>query len=122
MELSNIELLGERVLLQLDEHPDHSITPGGVIQPKWVNVESDGGKPKVKPSNQKHVSSATVLLISSQAAEKISLVPGDKVYVNQAAVSQSYHFLISRNNLVDEFDGVIAVPPQLIEAKIIPNV
>lgn len=118
MELSNIQLFGDRILLQLDEHPDHTVTPGGVIQPKFVNIESDGGRPKVKASNQKYVSSATVLLISPLASEKIQLSPGDKVYVNQAAVSQSYHFLISRNNLVDEFDGVIAVPHALIEAKI----
>lgn len=118
MELSNIELLGERVLLQLDEHPEHTVTPGGVIQPKWINIESDGGKPKVKPSNQKRIASGVVLMISPLAKEKIDLNPGDKVYVNQAAVSQSYHFSISRNNLVADFDGIIAIPPQLIEAKI----
>lgn len=118
MELSNITLLGDRILIQLDEHPDHTVTPSGIIQPKWVNIESDGGKPKVKPSNQKHIASGTILKMSLLAAEKVPLVPGDRVYVSPAAVSQSYHFLISRNNLVDDFDGVIAVPHPLIEAKI----
>lgn len=119
MNLSNISLLGDRVLIQLDEHPEHTVTAVGVVVPKFISIETDGGKPKQKPSNQKYISSGTVIAISHLASEKLPIAVGDKVYVNPQAVSQNYHFLISRNNLVDDFDGVISLPHALIEAKII---
>lgn len=116
---SNILLLGDRVLVQLDEIKDFTTTPEGIKIPKFVNVESDGGRPKARILNQKHIPIGTVIAISDFAKEKSSLQVGDRVLVNPKTVSQDYHFLLNREDLVQAFDGVISVPYVLIEAKII---
>lgn len=116
-------LLGNRILVQLDPHPDHTTLTSGVIVPDFRNVESDGGRPMAKASNKKHTSTGTVLNLSSTAQklaaeDSNTLQVGDKVLVAESAVSQQYHFALNRENLVRDFDGLISIPYQLIEAKI----
>lgn len=116
----NIELLGDKVLVQLQDHPDHTITAGGILNPLFVNIESDAGRPKAKASNKKYLAKGKVLLISPLAKERIPLLEvGDEVYVAPTTVSQDFHFSLKRASLVEDFDGVISIPSSLVEAKII---
>jgi len=111
----------DKVLIQLDEHPDHTISEDGIYLPKFLNIETDGGKPDIKASNEKYVASGTIIQMSPLAAKKMeeNLTPiqvGDKVFVSQAAVSQSFHFKRKRDALQYDFDGLILIPYILIEA------
>lgn len=117
------QLLGDRILIQLDELPDHSVTPLGIHVPHFLNIETDGGRPDVKVSNLKHVPKGTILAMSPLAAKKLeeqasSLRPGDKVFVVSSAVSPSYQFFPTRDQIVQDFTGIICVPHSLIEAKL----
>ena len=113
----------DKVLIQLDEHADHTLTESGVYLPKFLNIETDGGRPDVRTSNEKYVASGTVvdaspLALSKMADAKTPLSIGDKVFVSQTAVSQSFHFKSKRDALQYDFDGLILVPYILIEAII----
>lgn len=119
----NFQLTGDRVLIQLDKHPEHTTTKSGIVTPLFENIESDGGRPMAIASNKKYLHSGTVLDASPYALSKLTeystpLQIGDKVYVNAGAVSQSYHFAINRDSLVYDFDGIISIPHTLLEAII----
>jgi co-chaperonin GroES (HSP10) len=119
--MDNITLLGDRVLIQLHKLPDHTVSEKGIVMPLFQNIESDGGRPDVKASNLEYLSVGTVLKISALAKQKLadSLSPlseGDTVYLPQVAVSPSYQFFTKRTGLVENFEGIIAVPHTLIEA------
>ena len=116
-----MQLLHDKVLIQLDEHPEHTVTESGIFVPKFVSVESDGGRPLEIPSNEKYLASGTVVSIAPLANQKMeeNLTPlkvGDKVFVSKTAVSQSFHFKEKRDSIVYDFDGLILIPYILIEA------
>lgn len=122
--MSNIELLGDRVLIQLDYHPEHTVTDKGIVVPHFVNVESDGGRPMARPSDRKYLSQGTIMGISKLAASRLQenstpLKEGDRVYVSQSAVSPTFQFFTDRSKIVVEFDGHVCVPHTSIEAKIL---
>ncbi len=118
------QLLGDRVLIQLDEIPDHTVTSAGIHVPHFLNIESDGGRPDVKVSNLKHVAKGTIISMSPLASQKLAdqqspLQVGDRVFVVSSAVSPSYQFFPERDKLVQDFTGIICIPFSLIEAKLI---
>jgi len=121
------QLLGDRVLIQLDELPDHSVTSSGIHVPHFLNIETDGGRPDVKVSNLKHVAKGTIISISPLASQKLAdqqspLQEGDRIFVVSSAVSPSYQFFPDRDKLDKDFTGIIGVPHPLIEAKLTSNV
>jgi co-chaperonin GroES (HSP10) len=116
-----MQLTHDKVLIKLKEHPDHTLTESNIYVPKFVNIESDGGRPLAVPSNEKYVAEGTVIQMSPLAAKKMEesytpLKVGDRVFVSPSAVSQSFHFRTERDAIVYDFDGMILIPYILIEA------
>lgn len=116
-------LTGNKILIQLDPHPDHTVTSTGVVVPHYTLVESDGGKINTKASNVRYLAQGTVTNISAQAAKFMEaegnpLKIGDRVFVPDMVVSPQYQFFLSKEAIVLNFDGHIAVPHTLIEAII----
>ncbi len=114
-------LAGNRILIKLDPHPQHTTTASGLEIPQFRLEETDGGKMKVRTSNTKYLSKGTVLDISPYAKQRLKdedtpLNIGDKVFVPTSAVSPNYQFFLTRDAIVLDFDGHIAVPHTLIEA------
>ena len=119
---SQLTLLGNRVLIQLDEHPTHTTTDG-IILPDFTPSYSDGGQPISDLSKRRHLFKGTVLALSPLAATKLEeestpIAPGDKVYISQQAHSDAYQFFLSRDAIALTFEGLVAIPHTLIEAKI----
>ncbi|OQB03518.1 MAG: hypothetical protein BWY21_02154 [Parcubacteria group bacterium ADurb.Bin216] len=122
--MTQIELIGDRILIQLDKALDHTTTDSGIIIPLNTVMESDSGRLKTTLSEQRHLPAGTITQISKQASSKleelgVSLVAGDRVYVNPQTLSSSYHWKTDRTKLITEFQGVVCVPHILIEAKIV---
>lgn len=120
----NYELIGDRVVIALDKAVEHTKTASGLEVPLFYNTESDGGRPIAKVSDRTHLPKGTVHAISSYAKSKladlgITISEGDKVFVNPSAVSPSYQFFESRDNLVQDFEGLICISHLHIEAKIL---
>lgn len=115
--------MGNRVLIKLDEHPDHTVTSTGIIVPDFTPSYTDSGRPKDELSKLKHLFKGTVLALSPIAAQKLAeestpLSPSDRVYISQQAFSDSYQFFLNRDAITLPFEGLIAIPHSLIEAKI----
>lgn len=135
MDNFNFTLLGDRVLIKLDEQPTHTVTSSGIVNPLFENYETDGGKLGAKASSRKFLAQGTVVQVSQVAKERMNIqndpvetpyvLPavdkGDRVFVTPNASSQNYMFLTDRSQLVSEWDGYICVPHNLIEAKINGN-
>lgn len=116
---SNITLLGDRVVIQLDKMLDHTITSSGVMVPNTELTETDGGKLTTRLSNKSHVPQGTVQLLSAKAQELLpELKIGDKVFVAQHSLNSSNYFYPDRTKLIQDFEGYICIPHTLIEAKI----
>lgn len=117
-------LLGDRVVVLLDEMQDHTRTDSGILIPKNELAETDGGKVTTRTSGDKHLPQGTVIAVSSYSNSKFeemngfALVPGDRVYVTKTALSQSYYFYPDRTKMIQDFDGHVCVPHILIEAKL----
>jgi len=121
--MNNIELIGDRVWIKLDEAQDHTTTESGILIPLNELTETDGGRVTTRPSDKKHLLKGTVVALSAYAATKFkeletSLSPGDKVYISKNAINAAYAFYPIRNALVIDFTGDICIPHTLIEAKI----
>lgn len=121
--LTNITLIGDRVLVQLDQLPTHSVNEYGIISPLLKNAETDGGRPKAIPSEREHLAVGTVLALSVTASTKLKelgviINPGDRVFVAHQATSIQYNFPLDRSLLVQPFTGLISVPHVFIEAKL----
>jgi co-chaperonin GroES (HSP10) len=113
-----LALVGDRIVIQLDEAQDHTITEGGVIVTLNELMETDGGRVTTRTSSKRHLSQGTILAISPDAYSKCGLSKGDRVYVTSHANSPQYQFFLNRDNLVQDFEGIISIPHILIEAKI----
>jgi co-chaperonin GroES (HSP10) len=121
-----IELLGNRVVIKLDEVTGHKVTESGLHVPKFGNELTEGGKPIPRTSSDKHLSVGTVVLISPGAKIKFeeegsTLEPGDRVYVALSSVSPRFQFFLDRDTLLPDFDGHICVAHSQVEAKINTN-
>ena len=123
MSHNDLTLLGDRVLIRLDEKPTHTTTSSGVILPEFTPTYTDGGRPKDELSTRTHLFKGTVLALSPLASSKLTeegtpLKEDDKVYISQQAFNSTYQFLLSRDSITLQFEGLIAIPHTLIEAKI----
>lgn len=119
MSTQALTLLGDRVVVQLDELADHTITDAGIVVPLFQNIESDGGRPDTKVSNLKYLPKGTIVNISQFAKERLpELNIGDRVFVVPSVVAPAYQFFSKRNGLVENFEGTISIPHTYIEAKI----
>lgn len=117
--ISNLELLGDRVIVLLDKAEDHTTTESGLIIPLFENAETDGGRPASKLSMKRYLSTGTILGLSQTAQEKLPTIKvGDKVYVTPTAATPQYQFLPDRTQLVEDWSGLIVISHVLIEAKI----
>jgi len=120
---NEIQLIGDRVLIQLDHHPTHTTTSSGIVVPQYDVVASEAGRLKSQLSQNTYLYQGTILQISPLAQEALtkensSLTPGQKVYVTPSAASPHYQFYLDRSSLVLDFTGLISVPHQLIEAYV----
>lgn len=123
--ISQLSLIGDRILILLDEALDHTTTETGIIIPLNNVIEKDSGRLGTELSKRKHLTKGTILSLSPTATSKLeelhtSLTSGDRVYVNEMVMKtpSSYQFFLDRNKLVQDFDGVVCIPHVLIEAKI----
>lgn len=118
-----LDLIGDRIIVKLDEAIDHTVI-NGIIIPLNTVIESESGKVKTELSKLRHLAKGTVVALSTFSSKKLDeaevpLVVGDRVYVSHQAInSSSYHWKNDRNQLLSEFDGHICIPHGLIEAKI----
>lgn len=124
MESLNFDLIGDRILIKLDEAKDHTVTEAGLIVTLQQLVETDGGRVVSETSKQKHLPQGTIVKIGPLAAKKLdeslaNISVGDKVFISsQVFNSKSYEFSVDRSQLLTEFNGYVCVPHVLIEAKI----
>ena len=120
---NNIQLIGDRIVIRLDEAVDHTVR-NGIIIPVNTEVDSETGKIKTQLSRVRHLAKGTVLNISEHSKEKllnlgVTLNVNDRVYVSHQVVnSASYQWKNERDQLISEFDGVVCIPHGLVEAKI----
>lgn len=122
--MDKLELFGDRIIIQLDKVPAVTIDEYGLRQALTENYETDGGKIASKLSPRSFVNKGTVIQISPLALSKLSelghtLSPSDQVFLTHNAVSEQYNFSYTREGLVKDFTGLVAVPHILIEGKII---
>lgn len=121
-----IEVVGDRIIVQLDEAKGHTVTAAGVVIPLNDIVEKDSGKLGTATSDKKHLAKGTVLGIGELAYNKlkeafVTLSIGDRVFVNPRSHNKDFYFFLNRDVLVQDFEGVICIPHTLIEAKIKNN-
>lgn len=123
--INNLELVGDRVLILLDEAKDHTITESGIIIPLNNTIEKESGRLGTELSKRKHLTKGVIVGLSSIASTKLNdlgvpLTVGDRVFVNEQVLrtTSSYQFFIDRDKLVVDFDGLVCIPHLLIEAKI----
>lgn len=115
----NLQLLGNRILIELEKETTTS-SISGVEIPSYVMEETDGGKLRAKTQALGYLPIGTVLNISPLAAQDSSLAIGDKVLVAPAVLTtDSYNFQQDRTKRVTPFSGVISIPSSLVEAKVI---
>lgn len=114
-----IKLLGDRVVIKLDELEEHTTTESGLIVPLSTIYETDSGRVKARTSAQKHVYEGVIVLMSDLAKEKLGLEEGARVYVSDNVLSsKAFHFYFDRQKLVQTFDGHVSIPYHLIEAVV----
>lgn len=114
-----LTLLGDRVVIQLENMTEHTITEAGIMIVNTELAETDGGRLTTKLSNKTYLAKGEILLLSEKARELLpSLTEGDKVYVAPHALNSSNYFNVDRTQLVQDFKGIICVPHTLIEAKL----
>lgn len=118
----NYELIGDRILVQLDEQSTHEVTEAGIYNPLMENEETDGGRYRAKISSRHYIAVGTVQKISPFALKKLQelgaeLQVGDRVLVDHRAASEQYSFFPKRG-LVRTFQGLVSIPHVYIEAKI----
>lgn len=117
--MKKIKLLGDRIVVKLDEMEDHTTTESGLIVPLSTVYETDSGRIKARTSAQKHLLVGTIIDISDKAKELTDLSVSDKVYVSENALSsKAFHFYYDRSKLVQTFEGYICIPHTLIEAVV----
>lgn len=120
--LNKIQLLGDRVLIELETANDHSMTDSGIIVPASELFETDGGRAGTRPTSEKRIAKGKVLSISAKAQENLpEITIGDLVYVPKTAITMSYQFDVERKNILSSpinNDKIICIPSALIEAKI----
>lgn len=126
--INKLELVGDRVLVLLDNAEGHTVTASGVIIPLNDVVETDGQRLKAETSKRKHLTSGKIVRVSSTAAAKLAdsnltLSQGDVVYVSDMVGKNvaSYQFFVDRSKLVQDFNGIVCIPHTLIEAKVNDN-
>lgn len=108
--LGTIKLLGDKTLIKLDKADSHTISDG-IIIPMFTHGETEGGRPKSTVSDRKLLSVGTVLLTTSD-----TLKPGDRVTVHPTTVNAHYFYALDRYALIQEFDGTILVPNNMVES------
>lgn len=114
-----LTLLGDRVVIQLENMTEHTITEAGIMIVNTELAETDGGRLTTKLSNKTYLAKGEILLLSEKARELLpSLTEGDKVYVAPHALNSSNYFNVDRTQLVQDFKGIICIPHTLIEAKL----
>lgn len=125
MALQKFELVGDRILVILDEAKDHTTTEAGIIIPLQRLTESDSGKVKAELTNRKHLLQGTVLQVGALAKKRLEealsdVKEGDRVYLSHHTLSSNgYQFHPDRTKLVSDFEGYVCVPHAMIEAKIV---
>ncbi len=116
-------LIGDRVLVALDEALDHTQTKSGLFIPLNTLKESESGKMTTETSKRKHLSQGTIVQLGSKAVSNFNTLGedpkvGDKVMLSEQALNSSYHFYPDRSRLVQDFQGYVCIPHTLIEAII----
>lgn len=120
--ITSLTLVGDRILIQLNEIEDYTVTKAGLYIPHNELEETEGGKIRTRPSGDKHYSVGKVLKLSDYSKNKleelnVTVNEGDTVFVAKTALnSENFHFHLDRKQKVQTFTGLIAIPHTLIEA------
>jgi len=104
-----MKLMHDQCLILLDEVRESS-NSSSIIIPLYMAYETEGGRPATKISDVNYLSKGTLMY------PYLDLKVGTKVYVSPSAVSPHYQFFLDRDSLVLEFEGMILIPPTLIQA------
>lgn len=121
--VSNV-LIGDRVIIKLDEALDHTVTDSGLMIPLTeLRPTESGDRMKAETSDRTHLTIGTIVQVGTVASQRLEelkapLSEGDRVYVSPHALGKAYHYQTNRNVLVQTFDGTICIPHTLIEVKL----
>lgn len=122
-DISKIELVGDRIVVELKELQDHTVTEGGVIVTKAEVTETDGGRLTTNTSADKRTTEGKIVAISAYSSKKVldydtTLSIGDTVLLSRQVLQDSFRFTPDRNALVFGNSNYVCVPHTLIEAKL----
>lgn len=119
------EITGQKgVLIQLEKFPKESTTTeSGIVIPQYKAYETEGGRPAAKIDEEIYTTIGTILQISTAARqllekENTSLEPGDKVMIHPSSKNPHNWFFPDRNQRVQDFQGLLLISPQQVQAKI----
>lgn len=117
------EVQGQKgILIQLDKYPEEiTQTSSGILIPQYKNYETDGGRPAAALEKEVWSTVGTVLQISPRAKEdlereKISLFPGDKIYIQPAAKHPHNWFFSDRMTRIQDYEGLLLITAAAIQA------
>lgn len=124
----NYKVQGSRgILVRLDKYESDKVTESGIIVPKFKNYETDGGRPASKIDDGEVFSSTgTIVQVSDKcqqllSEEKMDLGEGDRVMIDPNAKSPHNWFIENRSVKVADFEGLVLLHPNHIQAKIVNN-
>lgn len=109
-----MQILHSNVLVLLHKVEDHTTTDSGIIIPQYRQYEAESGKVKAALSDLKYLSKGTVIQVGPDCY--LPIKEGDQVYVSPQAVSPAFQFFDPRDSLVLDFQGLVLIPPTLIQA------
>ena len=121
-QFKDLELTSPHVVVKLFKYDSQTTTASGVINPRQVEKYSDSGKVGAKLDNVEFKPVALVVKVSPKAAElftdnKVSISPGEVVWIDPKAVGQNTVLLTDRVNIKPTFEGYVKLHPSQIEFK-----
>ena len=120
--MKNIQVLGERgVIVAPYKFTEVTTEDGGVINPKYLQHTSEGGKPTFQLDDFVYQARGVVIYVSDKAKEYMEkemekvITPGDTVWLSTQAMSNTYQFIHNRVFPV-VYAKYLRIHPSLIEA------
>lgn len=120
--MKNIQVLGERgVIVAPYKFTEVTTEDGGVINPKYLQHTSEGGKPTFQLDDFVYQARGVVIYVSDKAKQYMEkelekvIQPGDTVWLSSQAMSNTYQFIHNRRFPV-VYAKYLRIHPSLIEA------
>ena len=111
------KLPGKHVIVKLFYYETETITKSGVIEPRYIAEQSEGGRPVARLSEEQWQPRGVIVKLGEEllSDETNKLKVGDIVWVEPRTTANYSQFLINRESPVDVPQGYIRVPNFAIE-------